>query len=485
MLRHTARITAVAALFALCYPAWADQALDQRIARVENGLRGPFAVKGRPAPTASIAQSMAELRVPGVSVAVINNGKIEWARAYGVVEAGSNRPVTTATLFQAASISKPVSALGALYLVEQGKLSLDEDVNQKLTQWKLPAGAQSAASPVTLRNLLNHSAGATVHGFQGYATGVPVPSLVQVLDGAKPANSPPVRIDTLPNTQWRYSGGGYSVAQLLMASASGKAFPSFMQDAVLNPLGMKHSTFAQPVPAALHSAAASAHDEQGKPIPGRWHTYPEQAAAGLWSTPSDLARFAIGLQEAVAGKPNKVISQAMAKQMLTKIKGAYGMGIEVRDVDGQRSFRHNGLNRGFYGDMWALIDGRQGVVVMTNANQGSALVGAIMRSVAAEYGWKDMRVVEKPVVAVNATTLARYAGTYRLGPMTIKVIQDGTRLLVSAPSLGPNPREIHAASQTSFFNLQDWQTVDFDANPAGTFDMIVHADQTYRATRVP
>jgi CubicO group peptidase (beta-lactamase class C family) len=485
MHQSPARLTALAALLACFTSAWADDALDERIARVEKGLVPPFAVQGRPAPSATIAQRMAELNVPGVSIAVINNGRIEWARAYGVVEAGSKRPVTTDTLFQAASISKPVAALGALHLVEQGKLALDEDVNRKLVGWKLPAGAQSAAAPVTLRNLLNHSAGTTVHGFAGYAAGAPVPTLVQLLDGAQPANSAAVRVDIAPNTQSRYSGGGYCVAQLLMTSVSGKDFTSLMNDAVLAPLGMKHSTFAQALPAALHHAAATGHDGAGRPMPGKWHTYPEQAAAGLWTTPSDLARFAIGLQQAAAGTSNKVVSQAMATQMLTKLNGDFGIGIELGNVDGQRSFRHHGSNRGFKADLYALTDGGQGVVVMTNGDGGWNLAAAVLRSVAVEYGWKDLRPVEKPIVPVSAATLARYAGNYQLGPMQVKVVHDGERLLISAPPLGPQPREFFPSSETAFFNLHDWLTVHFEANQTGNVDLVVHADQISRAPRLP
>jgi len=466
-------------------PPTSAQDLNARIARVENGLCPPFALQGQSAPTANILQRMAELNVPGVSIAVINDGKIEWARGYGVVEAGSNRPVTTDTLFQAASISKPVTAVGALRLVEQGTLSLDEDVNKKLVGWKIPAGAQTAEAPVTLRNLLSHTAGTTVHGFAGYAAGQRVPSLIQVLHGAKPANSPPVRVDTLPNTMFRYSGGGYTIVQLLMTSTTGKDFTPLMNELVLGPIGMKSSTYEQPLPATLQAAAATAHDDAGRPIPGRWHTYPEQAAAGLWTTPSDLARFAIALQDAAAGKSNTVISQAMARQMLIQVKGEFGLGIIVRDVDGQRSFNHNGVNKGYQAHMYALTDGGQGVVVMTNGDGGGDIAAAVLRSVAAEYGWKDLRPVEKPLVPVSDTTLARYDGMYQLGPMTVKVAHANGRLLINAPTLGPRPREFFPSSDTAFFNLYDWLTVVFEKNEAGAFDATVYTWDKLKAKRIP
>lgn len=485
MASFTARLTAVAALVVSFAPAWAEDALSDRIAKVENGLRPPFAIKGRPAPTAGIAQRMADLSVPGVSVAVINHGKIEWARGYGLAEAGGNRAVGTETLFQAASISKPVSAAAALHLAEGGKLALDEDVNKKLVGWKLPAGAQTGKSPVTLRTLLNHSAGTTVHGFRGYAADEKLPSLVQLLDGAKPANSDPVRVDTLPGTQWRYSGGGFSIAQLLMSSASGQDFAALMQDIVLDPVGMKHSTYSQPLPTALRAAAATGHDGSGKPIKGKWHTYPEQAAAGLWTTPSDLARFAIELQQASAGKSNTVMSQAMATQMLTRLKGNFGLGIEVHEVAGQRYFTHGGSNEGYRAQLYALTDAGQGAVVMTNGDAGDALAMEILRSIAAEYNWKDLRAIDKSVAPVSAAALARYAGNYRLGPMTIAVVHSGDRLLVSAPPLGARPREFFPSGEAAFFNLHDQTEVSFEANKTGKFDMVVSAGQVLKATRVP
>lgn len=482
---HTvARLAAALVLLAPLAPGFAADALADRIARIENGLMPGTVIKGRPVPKSSIVQKMAAMHVPGASVAVINNGAIEWARGYGVAQAGSKRAVTPETLFQAASISKPVAALAALHLVEQGKLALDADVNQKLTTWKVPAGAQTAESPVTLRNLLNHSAGTTVHGFRGYAAGEPVPTLLQLLDGAKPANSDPVRVATRPGEQWSYSGGGIGIAQLLMTSVAGKAFAPLMADVVLGPLGMKHSTFAQPLPVGLHSVAATGHDASGKPIKGKWHTYPEQAAAGLWTTPSDLARFAIELQQASAGKSDKVISQAMATQMLTRLKGSYGLGIAVGEAAGVPSFSHGGSNAGFRTFLFALTKDGQGAVVMTNGDRGDAVAGEILHSIAAEYNWKEWRVTEKPVAQVGAKTLAHYAGHYQLGPMKIAVTQKGERLFMAAPPLGPEPREIFPSSDTDFFNLVDDLEFGFESNQTGKFDLIIKGDQPKKATRI-
>src|SRR5688572_931570 len=277
------------------------------ISRIENGLLPPIVTKGRDA-SMKLADRMAFHKVPGVSIAVINEGKLEWAKGYGVLESGSAQAVTADTLFQAASISKPVAAMAALALVEQGKLGLDEDVNLKLTSWRVPDNNFTRTEKVTLRRLLSHSAGLTIHGFPGYSANASIPTLQQILDGQKPANTKAIRVDVLPGKQFRYSGGGYTVLQQLMIDVTGRSFPDLLQDLVLRKIGMSRSTFIQPLPKDLESNAANAHEE-GKAIKGRWHSYPEMAAAGLWTTPTDLALFAIDVMESAQGKPGKEIGR--------------------------------------------------------------------------------------------------------------------------------------------------------------------------------
>lgn len=485
MLKTSLRLGTTLVLLALIPPAYATEPVEERIARVENGLLPRIAITGRPIPAMKIAERMADLKVPGVSVAVINNGAIEWARAYGVAEAGSERKITTETLFQAASISKPVAAMAALALVERGKLSLDQAVNQHLTTWKLPKGAQTKDHPVTLRNLLNHSAGTTVHGFRGYAADEPVPSLLALLDGAKPANSAAVRVDKTPDAAWRYSGGGISVAQLLMTTASGQPFDALMNDTVLAPLGMKHSTFAQPLPPAWHVSAASGHDDGGAPIKGKWHTYPEQAAAGLWTTPTDLALFAIELQKASAGKSNKVLSQAMATKMLTRLKGDYGLGIGVENPEGRPAFNHGGSNVGFRAMLIAFTNEGQGAVVMSNSDNGDVINSDILRAISAQYGWTDFRVTYKTLASVDPTAYASYAGTYEVRGTPVVVTQEGERLFIKAPPLGPDRHELLPATATSYFTLTDRAQFDFEKVKGGKFDLLIKAGDTYRGKRKP
>ena len=327
-------------------------------------------------------------KVPGLGIALINDGRIAWARGYGVARAGSNAAVTPSTRFQAASVSKPVAAFVALRLVQKGMLSLDEPLNKKLTSWKVPDNSFTKRQAPTLRQALSHSAGFTVHGFGGYESGGALPTLRQILDGAAPANSAPIRVAFLPGSKVQYSGGGFTVAQQLIVDAAGTPFPQTARTLALDPLQMTESTYEQPLPSGLTSAAAAGHSD-GTPIAGSWHVYPEMAAAGLWTTPSDIAKFIIGLQQSKRGDRSAVLSSSLAGEMLRRQKGDAGLGVFLSGSGPNMWFSHNGVNAGFECGFTGSVNGGQGAVVMTNAQGGSALVEEILHMLRAEYGWQS------------------------------------------------------------------------------------------------
>ncbi len=362
--------------------------IDERMRRVERGLV-PTTRTGRSAARVALVERMKRLRVPGASIAVINHSVIEWTRGYGVLQSGTPQRVIPETLFQAASISKPVAAAATLRLVEEGKLSLDEDMNARLRSWKVPDSENLREQKVTIRRILSHSAGLTVSGFRGYGVNDPLPTLIQVLDGTPPANSAPVTVELVPGSRWRYSGGGYAVLQQLLADVTGRPFPQFMRETVLDRIGMRRSTFDQPPPATLARAAASGHDGNGAPIEGRWHIYPEMAAAGLWSTPSDLARFAIEIQRARAGESRRLLSAKMTDEMLTRQIDHWGLGLRLDGTGRARRFSHSGSNDGFRCLMVAYAQTGQGAVVMTNSDNGGELAQEVMASIARVYAWPD------------------------------------------------------------------------------------------------
>jgi len=357
-----------------------------RIQRIE-ATAADVPMGGNEPPVRLDRQKLMQLyKVPGLSIAVIDNFQIAWAKAYGVIEAGSTTPVTTRTLFQAGSISKPVAATGALYLVEHGKLSLDEDVNQKLKSWKVPENEFTKTEKVTLRRLMSHSAGLTVHGFPGYDVNDPVPTLVEIFNGEKPANTAPIRVDFVPGTQVRYSGGGVTIEQQLMMDVTGMPFPALMREVVLDKIGMADSSYEQPLPPSRAAMTACGTRADGTVIHGRWHIYPEMAAAGLWTTPTDLSKFAIEIALSKHGKSNRVLSEEMTRRMLTPVLDDAGLGFFM-DKDNPGQFGHDGADEGFQALLTMNAESGKGVAIMANSDNGIAVGDFLLRSVAKEYAW--------------------------------------------------------------------------------------------------
>jgi CubicO group peptidase (beta-lactamase class C family) len=366
-------------------------AVQRHIERVISCLQPKVVVKDDPHPCATLSERMTALHVPGVSIYVVHEGA-SWGRGFGVTQLGG-RPVFPDTLFQAGSISKPVAAMAALHLVQEKKLTLDADINSELATWKLPTSPAANGKIVTLRELLTHTAGLNVHGFPGYAANEPVPALIQVLDGQKPANTPPIRIESEPGSQWKYSGGGFTIMQQTLLDVTREPFPKLMRDTVLVPLGMVHSTYQQPLPQELQASAATPYDDNDSPIPGGAHTYPEMAAAGLWTTAPDLGRFAEELERSLQGQGNLhgVLNRDLARQMVTPGKGKWGLGLQIGGSDADPYFSHGGVDAGFESLLVEYENHLDGAVVMTNAQGGTRLAEEIMQSVATEYGWPDFR----------------------------------------------------------------------------------------------
>jgi len=433
--------------------------VEQHIQRVTSGLVDPVVIVGDQHAEHGLEDRMKELNVPGVSIAVVHDGKIQWARGFGLRSMGG-QPIDEATLFQAASISKPLSALAALHLVQEGKLSLDTDVNTYLTAWKLPGASVAGGKPVTLRELLTHTGGISVHGFPGYAKSETVPMLVQVLNGEKPANTAPIRIEALPGDRWQYSGGGFTIMQQILLDVTREPYPKLMHDTVLSPIGMNHSTYEQPLPAAMQANSATPYRGDGKPVEGGAHTYPEMAAEGLWTTPSDLARYTIEVQRSLQGKANHVLSTRMTQQMLTPGKGNWGLGLEIGGSKDDPYFSHGGANEGFRCIFVAYEKTGEGAVVMTNGDNGGSLGDEILRSIATEYGWPDYKPVVRAAIPVDPKILAEYAGTYQLLPNfnLVVTVEDG-KLMTQATGQPKFP--LYAESETKFFLTVVLADMDF------------------------
>ncbi len=473
------RIKILLLFIAIPIAAALAQTRDDAITRIENSLIPPVVLKDSPSVRWTLAERMLHYHTPGVSVAVMRGGRIIWAKGYGVQEYGKPMRVNTDTLFQAASISKSVAAMGALRMVEQGAFTLDENVNLKLKTWKVPDNQLTAVEKVTLRRLLSHTAGLTVHGFRGYEEGEGVPTLVQVLNGAKPANSKPIRVDVTPGSLWRYSGGGFTVVQQLMIDGSGVAFPTLMRRLVLGPIGMDRSTYEQPLPEALRANAARGHGPDGKVIKGLWHTYPELAAAGLWTTSTDLAKFALELRAEALGDSSKVLSQEMAKTMLTVQKQDYGLGVAIQGEGERMHFSHGGSNEGFRSFFVLYKNSGDGAAIMTNGEFGDQLFLEMLRSIATEYGWPDYRQEHKTAVPVTPEILKKYEGIFDLqGDHFRFAVEEGSLWLF----LSWRPKvKLFADTESRFFALEDnIPVITFVPNAEGKVEEIRLMGRTAR-----
>ncbi|MFH1235870.1 MAG: serine hydrolase domain-containing protein [Parcubacteria group bacterium] len=354
--------------------------------RNEDTFHGHVVV-GIPIPEDALTKVMVRYHVPGVSIAVVHRGRIDWAKGYGVCEYGKPDRVDSNTLFQAASISKPVSAVVALRMVDKGELTLDENVNLKLKSWKVPENEFTKKQAVTLRRLLSHSAGLPMHGVPEFIADAELPTLVQILDGNWSAATESVRPVVEPGTTYRYSGGGYIVLQLLLTDIAKRPFAELARELVLQPAGMISSTFEQPLQHGLWSQAAVGHHRDGTPLRGYWHTLPEQAAGGLWTTPRDLASFMIELWRSYQGQSNTLLPQYLARQMLTRQIDNFGLGLSLPG-EGIYRFTHGGSNGGYRCHMVLSVDVPDGVVIMTNGDSGEQVINEVFMAIAHAYGWE-------------------------------------------------------------------------------------------------
>jgi CubicO group peptidase (beta-lactamase class C family) len=340
-----------------------------------------------PADPSDIGSWMELYEVPGANVAVIRDFALDYVEVHGVKSESTREPVTERTLTQAASISKSVSAVGVMTLVQDGTVSLDTDVNEYLTSWQVPYNDFQRTEKVTLRRLLSHTAGTTVHGFRGYRYPEPAPTLIQILNGEPPANSAPIVVDMVPGSEWRYSGGGYVIITQVVQDVTGSTFPDFIRERVLEPIGMEHSTYEQPLPDSLLGYAASGYYANGVAVPGGHHDYPEMAAAALWTTATDIARFVIELQLSLRGESNRVLTKENVELLLTEVMNDYALGFGLRRLHGQEFFWHAGANDGFRGGMLGHMSLGHGVVVQTNSDNGNDLTEAVIELIGKREHW--------------------------------------------------------------------------------------------------
>ena len=433
----------------------------------------------------TIDELMARFNVPGVSVAVIKDFEVQWAKGYGIRDVVTGESVNTETVFQAASISKPVAAMGSLRAVQDGLFGLDEDINDILTSWTLDGGEFTKDRPVTPRSLMSHTSGlGDGFGFPGYDPSGPIPTALQILEGHELSNVGALFMERPPMTFEEYSGGGVTVMQQALSDARGRPFDEVLQDDVLSPIGMVNSSFEQPMSAERDRNAARAHDGEGQSRGAKWHVYPEMAAAGLWTTPTDLARLAVEVQKSAVGESNRVLSRATVQEMLSPVGvGGFAVGFGISQMGQGWYFTHGGSNWGFRATLLAHKVKGYGLAIMTNADQGGAVMGELSRRIQAAYEWDSVAepvrrgyapAVERTEIEVSGEILQTYVGEYDVEEVGLLVVTlENGSLIVKAPGNPPVP--IFPESESEFFLRVVDAQVTFTKNEAGEVSgVIVH-----------
>jgi CubicO group peptidase (beta-lactamase class C family) len=435
-----------------------DEGVQTAREAVENGLRHLVVFEGERLETFSIADRMRHYNVPGVSFALIDDGEIAWAATYGRLHAGGDDPVVETTLFQAGSIAKPVTAFAAMRMREAGLIDLDADVGTYLSSFSLPDGAQTPDNPVTFRHLLSHTAGTTPGGYGGYEQGQPLPSDAQILMGEEPANTDAIAVLTAPGSELVYSGAGYTLAELALQDLTGSSFSDIMNEWVFEPLGLPSATFEMPLPEARHGETAQAHDVSGAVVEGGWRNHPEQAAAGLWATSTDLARFLVELHDGYHGR-SELLSQETVRELFTEQMDGHAFGWVLR---GESFVGHGGGTVGYRAYMLISPESGDGAVILTNGDRGTSLASEVLRAASDSYGWSTYLPREVARVELAEEDLVEFSGRYDFGDdVFVGVEYDAESGSLTAVFPNGDRYELTATGPQSFIHAADGTTLEF------------------------
>jgi len=386
--------------------------VQKKIDLVEHNLCGEIKIEN--APNYSIEERMKFYGIQGVSIAVINNYQIEWAKGYGFADSVEQRKVTPNTLFQVASMSKSINAVGILKLYKDRQFDLNADINKYLKSWQFPYDSLSDGNKISMLHLLSHTAGISTHGFPGYETRDNIPSLTDILDGKPGVNSQPVRSEFAPGIKCQYSGGGTTISQLILEDQTGKKYADFMQENVLNPLKMTNSFFTQPPPSDKKNLLATGYYSGIRKVKGKYHVYPEQAPAGLWATPTDYAKYVIETQLSLEGKSENIFSKEETMFRLTPFKNdESALGEFIIDKNGVKYFTHGGANEGFFSTHFGSFEEGKGLVIMVNSQADQALIDEIVNSIALTYNWENFYTpILKKEIKLPSNKLDHYCGSF-------------------------------------------------------------------------
>lgn len=362
-----------------------------------------------------------------------------------------NRSVTTSTLFQAASISKSLNGFGILKLAQDKKIDIYTDINNYLRSWQFPYDSLSNGKIITIANLLSHTGGINISGFDGYTKADSLPTIVQILNGEKPANSDAVKSIFEPNLKYRYSGGGTTISQLIIEDVTGKSYTDYMANNILKPIGMKNSFYTNSTSEKKFKLLATGYNADSE-VTMKYHIYPEKSAAGLWTNPIELSKFVIEVQKSLVGKSNKILSQKMTQLMLIPyVDNSSALGVFIEDKEGIKYFRHGGVNEGFTSLYFGSVENGNGAVVMCNSTDKTILY-EIVNSIATVYKWENYyKPVLKKVVKIDSVELSKYVGRYTFNGREYIISQDKGNLFLE---LIGQKWQIYFTSPTDFFMYQ-------------------------------
>ena len=439
-----------------------SKAVKEQIARVETNLSGGMVIDGK---LYTLSERMKHYNVAGLSVAVIDNYQIVWAKGYGYADKKEDRKVTTNTLFEPGSISKSLNAVGILQLAQQGKLDLYQDINQYLVNWKFPYDTVSHGKKITTAQLLSHPAGLGVHGFPGYQRDSAIAAVTDILDGRAPSNTEAVRSVSEPNKESRYSGGGILITRQMLTDLTKQRYEQYIYEHVLRPLGMTNSSYNQPPAVSQRKNLATGYKSNGNEVPGKYFVYPEKAAAGLWTTPTDICKYILEIQQAYQGKSSKVLNQEMVKLHVTPYKNDVAMGTFIQNRNGEKYFDHTASNEGFSGLFIGGLTNGKGAAIFVNSDDAS-IAFELVNTIALIYNWAGFKKPEQiTTVPVNDTITSKYIGEYILDGYYSEIKKEKDGLYIWTDGISS---KMYFTSSTDFRNIELGGTKTFTFDNAGT-----------------
>ena len=450
----------------------------ERIKTAENGLLKSIVFEGEKPERMKLFERMAYYKVPGVSISVIDNFQIEWAKGYGVTKINDQNPVTITSIFQAASISQAVTAAGTLALIARGEIGLDTNINDYLQSWTIPDNQFTQKDKVTLRRLLSRSSGLIPLEYEGIESIENKPSLRQILSGDKTDN-PPVYVANTPGTELEYSEASFAILEKLIKDVSGQSFADFLTEVLFTPFKMERSSFADILPEQLFIDAVFGHNREGFPFKGKGYIYPVTAANGLWTTPSDLANFTIKLMSAALGHPQNVFDPRLARSMLSVQIGNQGLGFFIEDEGDNLHFYIRGKNKGFSSFLVGYPVKGQGVVIMTNSENGEYLIDEILRAVSTAYDWPHFFPEIKKYLRLDPSVYQLYEGLYEVNPEYQLNVSFEDYYLIIQPT-GQKATRFFVENPTTFFSTDPYIRIRFDRDAGGIVTGLVLRQGDFR-----